>query len=132
MYHCIVTVGHTAKGVETYELSLFGIIIAMTLVRYHEMGRIGSLFYNGILLQDYYNKIASNYKYALPLIFGKWYLLKTHLKIWSAYNFDIILGGKQVRSKTLHSSVLAKGNKEFYENMQPISEFRQQSDRTNQ
>jgi len=80
MHHCIVTVGHTAKGVETYELSLFGIIIAMTLVRYHEMGRIGSLFYNGILLQDYYNKIASNYKYALPLIFGKWYLLKTHLR----------------------------------------------------
>jgi hypothetical protein len=123
MHHCIVTIGHTAKGVETYELSLFGIIIAMTLVRYHEMGRIRNLLYQDILLQDYYNKIASNYKHALPLIFGKWHLLKTHLKIWSAYNFDIILGGKQVRSKAMHSSVLAKGNKEFYENMQPISEF---------
>lgn len=26
MHHCIVTIGHTAKGVEAYELSLFGII----------------------------------------------------------------------------------------------------------
>ena len=90
MHHCIVTIRHTAKGTETYELSLFGITIAMTLIRHHDMGRM-SLFYHDISLQEYYDKMASNYKDALPLIFGKWYLLKKHLRKWSAYNFDIIL-----------------------------------------
>ena len=49
MHHCIVAIRLTAKGTETYELSLFGIIIAMTLIRYHEMGRRRiSLFYHGL------------------------------------------------------------------------------------
>jgi hypothetical protein len=90
MHHCIVAIRLTPKGTETYELSLFGITIAMTLIRHHDMGRM-SLFYHDISLQEYYDKMASNYKDALPLIFGKWYLLKKHLRKWSAYNFDIIL-----------------------------------------
>lgn len=56
------------------------------------------LYYDNVLFEEYYDTIASNYQKKLPLIFGKWYLLKRILKVFSAYNFDIILD-KEARSK---------------------------------
>jgi hypothetical protein len=109
LLHNVVIVRHNAKGINTYELSLFGVMLAITLVRYHDMDRLKlGLYYDNILFGEYYDKIASNYKKKLPLIFGKWYLLKTILKVFSAYNFDIILD-KETRSK-----FMAGDNSKFY------------------
>ena len=84
-------------------------MLVITLVRYHDMNRLKlGLYYNNILFGEYYDKIASNYKKKLPLIFGKWYLLKRILKIFSAYNFDIIL------DKEARSNFMTGDNSKFY------------------
>ena len=80
----------------TYELSLFGIMLVIALVRFHYIGIDKArfpvfnrqtataadklrLFFEDISLQEYFDKIALNYPDKLPLIFGKWSLLKEEL-----------------------------------------------------
>ena len=78
----------------TYELSLFGIMLVIALIRFHYIGidkvrfRIFNrhadadklrLFFEDIPLEEYFDKIALNYHDKLPLIFGKWSLLKKEL-----------------------------------------------------
>jgi hypothetical protein len=118
LWHCIVIVKCNDNDSTIYELSLFGIIMVMSLIRLHDEGR-AELFHN-IPLQDYYEKIASNYRDKLPLIFRKWNLLKIKLGAWSAYNFDIILD-EESRSIALDAPVIMQGNKEFYQNMQAMT-----------
>jgi hypothetical protein len=118
LQHCIVIVKCNDKDNTIYELSLFGIIMVMSFIHLHD-NRRAHLFYN-IPLQDYYEKIASNYRDKLPLIFGKWSLLKTKLGAWSAYNFDIIVD-EESRSIAMDAPVIMQGNKEFYQNMQAIA-----------
>ena len=109
------------RGLCTYELSLFGLLLVMTVVRYHERNTYDiNLFNEGLSLSDYYDKISSNYSSKLPLIFGKWHLLKRHLKVWTEYNFDIILVEENARSGALESPVSIGGNKEYYQNMQSL------------
>jgi hypothetical protein len=116
LLHNAITIRHDAKGNSLYELSLYGVILALTLIRYNDMERLKhGLHYNNLSFQSYYDKIASNYKEKLPLIFEKWHLLKVTLKEFSAYNFDIILD-KETRLKSMNEPVLNCGNKEFYEN----------------
>jgi hypothetical protein len=94
------------------------------------MGKLKhGLYYKEESFETYYDKIAVNYKNNLPLIFGKWYLLKRILKIFAAYNFDIVLD-KETRDNAMKSlSVISdilypnqpqqvsitSGNKEIYE-----------------
>jgi hypothetical protein len=92
--------------------------MVMSFIRLHD-NRRAHLFCN-IPLQDYYEKIASNYQDKLPLIFRKWSLLKINLGAWSAYNFDIILD-EESRSIAIDAPVIMQGNKEFYQNMQAIA-----------
>jgi DNA-binding PadR family transcriptional regulator len=123
LHHSIVIVNHNNddRGFYTYELSLFGVILVMMLIRYHERNTYDTnLFNEGLSLSDYYYKISSNYASKVPLIFGKWSLLKAHLKILAEYNFDIILAEEKYRSTILESPVSIGGNKEYYQNMQSI------------
>ena len=122
LHHSIVIVKHNDdRGLCTYELSLFGLLLVMTVVRYHERNTYDiNLFNEGLSLSDYYDKISSNYSSKLPLIFGKWHLLKRHLKVWTEYNFDIILVEENARSAALESPVSIGGNKEYYQNMQSL------------
>jgi hypothetical protein len=94
------------------------------------MGKLKhGLYYKEESFETYYDKIALNYKNNLPLIFRKWYLLKRILKIFAAYNFDIVLD-KETRDNAMKSlSVISdilhpnqpqqvsitSGNKEIYE-----------------
>jgi hypothetical protein len=115
--HKIVVVEPNANGNDLYELSLFGVLLVQTLVRYHEMDRLKhGLHYNDISFEDYYDKISSNYQNKLPLVFGKWNLLKKILKTISAHNFGIILD-RQTRSNAMAKSFLDGGNKEFYDSL---------------
>jgi hypothetical protein len=57
----------------------------------------------------------------LPLIFGKWDILKTTLKVFSAYNFDIIVD-KSIRQTQSNSfSITQGGNAELLYSISEIS-----------
>lgn len=137
LLHYAIKVKHNAAGVETYELSLFGVLFIMLILRHHDMGKLKySLYYKNESFEKYYDKIASNYQSNVPLIFGKWYLLKKILKIFAAYNFDIILE-KETRDKAMQSlSVtsdlpynepeqvsISSGNKDLYESAKSIEQI---------
>jgi len=123
LLHNVVIVRHDPQGINRYELSLFGIILLLTIIRYNDMGRLkAGLYHHSILFQDYYDQIASNYQEKLPLIFENWGLLKQLLKVVSAYNFDIILD-KEFRLETMSQSVLLGGNKELYDNVIAVASY---------
>lgn len=78
------------------------------------------LYYRNILFTDYYDKIASNYQDKLPLVFGKWSLLKNILRSYSAYNFDIILDRELRLGDSNMISIISGGNKELYYSIREI------------
>ena len=100
---------------------MFGVILALTLVRYYDTGKLKhGLYYRNISFSNYYDKIASNYQDKLPLIFGKWNLLKDILRLYVAYNFDIILD-KEIRLRDSDKlSIIRGGNKELYDGIREI------------
>jgi hypothetical protein len=113
--HNTIIVGTDLKNALVYELSLFGIILVLTLIRHNDMDRLRhGMYYTDLTFQEYHDTIASNYKNKLPLIFGKWHLLKKTLKELSGYGFDIILD-KESRLKRFGEPVLLGGNKEYYD-----------------
>lgn len=76
----------------SYELSLFGVALALATISYNDRHRLKhGLHYQNIGYPDYFDNIIHNYQHKLPLIFGKWRILKSILKLFSAYNFDVIL-----------------------------------------
>jgi hypothetical protein len=120
LQHCIINVlRNSATGIQNYELSLFGIILAMMLIRNHDRDQTACMFQKELSLPEYYDKVATNYEDKLPLIFGKnhWNLLRKHLKDMSVYNFDIMLCDEKTRSNTENLPVFMEGSKEFYQNM---------------
>lgn len=92
-----------------YELSLLGIsLVLATISLMHQSKPIFSPL-------RYYDKIASNYQEKLTLIFGKWELLRSHLRFdWFPSIFDYLFLDK---SEILSLSVLLGGNKEIYDNI---------------
>jgi DNA-binding PadR family transcriptional regulator len=117
LHKTIVIRTTTTNGNGLYELSLFGILLVQNLVHNREIGRLKhGLYYNNISFENYHDKIASNYQSKLPLVFGKWNLLKRILNIMSAHNFGIILD-RQTRSDIMARSSLEGGNKEFYDSV---------------
>jgi len=104
-----------------YELSLFGVILALTLIRFHDMDKLNhGLYHNNISFGDYYDRIAENYADKLPLIFGKWKLLKDTLRIYSAYNFDVIVNTEIRKQDSDRDSVIRGGNKELIDSIREI------------
>jgi len=121
LLHSVIIANQNKKGIETYELSLFGVILCLTLIRYCDMDKLKhGLYYKDILFPDYYDKIAANYKDKLPLIFGKWNLLRDILRLLSAYNFDIVLD-KEIRLRDYDKfSIVRGGNKELHDGVREI------------
>jgi predicted transcriptional regulator len=121
LLHSTILVKQNNKGVNTYELSLFGVMLSLTLVRYYDMNKLKlGLYYTNISFPNYYDKIASNYEDKLPLIFGKWKLLKDILRLFSAYNFDIVLD-KDLRLRDYDKvSIIRGGNNELYDGIREI------------
>jgi hypothetical protein len=121
LLHSVVIVNQgSSSGDKSYELSLFGIVLALAIISYNDQHRLKhGLHYQTIFFEDYYDKIAHNYEHKLPLIFGKWNLLKHILDLYSAYNFDIIFD-KQLRRYYSQFSVIDGGNKELVESFRKI------------
>jgi hypothetical protein len=113
--HNTIAVGISVKKTTVYELSLFGIMLVLALIRHNDMDRLRhGMYYTDLTFQEYQDTIASKYKNKLPLIFGKWYLLKKILKELSGYVFDIVLD-KESRLKRFGEPVSLGGNKEYYD-----------------
>lgn len=130
----IIKVNHNAQAVDRYQLSLFGILFVLMLVRYNDMKKLKhGLYHHNQSFLEYYDIIADKYKDAIPLIFKKWGLLKSILKSVAAYNFDIILD-RQFREQTIGELAVFKqgpedelhitcGNKYFFKSSKSILEI---------
>jgi hypothetical protein len=70
------------------------------------------------------NRVGYNYRdrRVLPLIFGKWAMLRKNLGPIAAYNFEALLN-KEARNGSTSLSVVMGGIKEFYENMKSIINY---------
>jgi hypothetical protein len=78
------------------------------------------LFYNRINQTKYYDTIVKNYKYKIPLIFGKWDFLKSVLGTMLYDGFDF-LTYKSSRSDTIDCSIWSFGSKEFYDDLRALT-----------
>ncbi|MPZ05853.1 MAG: hypothetical protein GEU26_05440 [Nitrososphaeraceae archaeon] len=103
------------SGKKTCQLSLFGILLFLTIL-------LRRNFENSKHIMYYYDKIASNYSGVVPLIFGKWSLLKDNLGNDSMFNFDVILS-KDFRISRSSKSVILHGYKELYQSARSIIQY---------
>ena len=116
----IITEQSANDAESTYELSLFGVMLCLVMIRYNDMDRLKNGLYREYSFERHYDRIALKYREKLPLIFGKWNQLKEILKVFTSYNFDIILDRK-IRFKNKNSrSVRKGGNKELIEGISEI------------
>ncbi len=68
--HNTIIIRQNAKGVVKYELSLFGVMLTLRLIRYNEAGKLHhGLYYNSISSEAYFEKIADNYEQKLAFSF---------------------------------------------------------------
>jgi hypothetical protein len=126
--HLLIRAIENKTGEKRYELTLFGVILTLTMVQAYSLIS-WKVFFNQFLNQsgntNYPSRIALNYKDKLPLIFGKWNLLKDaffdidHLMM----NFGLVIY-KETRKPLILSSVTMGGVKEYYENTLDIASFR--------
>ena len=117
--HNLINITTDSKGEDIYELSLFGIILIFKVIRYfYNNLEENNLYYGNISFIQYFEKIVRNYETKLPLIFGKWLLLKEHLKNYTIYNFDKIINEYFFEESTL--SISRGGNNEFFSSIREI------------
>jgi hypothetical protein len=131
MRSALIVTNKTSTSI-TYELSLFGIMLTMALIRYHYVGIDNvrcphvhtdglPLFYSDITQEEYYDRIAHNYPKKLPLIFAKWDLLKKQLGSTLLYdNFDFMIY-RETSPNNISQSIWFGGNKEFYQDIQSLA-----------
>jgi hypothetical protein len=103
-----------------YRLSLLGVLLILAMFSFLRLkGIITDNNYYTTPILNYYDKIALNYAEKLPLILGKWGLLKKSLDFETIPSIlDYIFIN---RSQILSLSVLLGGNKEFYDNIHSLS-----------
>jgi hypothetical protein len=129
--HTLVVVEYSDSKDVKYKLSLFGVMLTIALIRYHHIGidrqrypKYGNpnLYYNELNLSQHLDKIANNYEKEIPLIFGKWSLLKTYLGedlLYASFDFFFY---EQERSNYMANSVWFGGRKEFYDDIQSLAD----------
>jgi len=111
----IIKVRRNLRGVDTYQLSLFGVLFLLKLIRQNDINRLRhGLYNNDKSFLEYCDIIAYNYRDTIPLIFSKRSLLKKILKTFAAYNFDIIVD-QQFRDKIMRELAIFKrpGEEEY-------------------
>jgi hypothetical protein len=132
----IIKVRHNLRGVDTYQLSLFGVLFLLKLIRQNDINRLKhGLYNNDKSFLECCDIIADKYSHTIPLIFKKWHLLKRILKTLAAYNFDIVTD-QQFRDKIMREMAIFKrpgeeelhitsGNKQLFEGYKSILEISQ-------
>ena len=117
--HKAITVSES-QGVKTFSLSLYGVLMVLYIVRKMDMKSLPQGLFNKIGVEEYFDVIAKNYKSKIPLILGKWDILKSHLREISYLNFDVITD-RSTRDRFFQASLLDDGNREFYLGMKSIT-----------
>ena len=92
--HKAITESESSKGVKTFKLSLFGVLLVLFIIRKNDAGAMPQGLFYEHNLQQYFDTIAKNYKGKIPLIFGKWSLLKSTIQEISCLNMDVITSKK--------------------------------------
>ena len=122
--HCLITSSEykdKIDGETLYELSIYGIMLVLMLIRRQDMGKLEhGLFYTDTLFPEYFDKVVNTYQDKLPLIFGKWDILKDVLRLFSAYNFDIVVDKDIRQRKSELISIASGGNKQLLEGIKEI------------
>lgn len=117
LIHHNIIIREQDKSGKIFRLSLLGILLFLTILLHRTFNKSESLMY-------YYDRIAANYSgnknKILPLIFGKWSLLKNSLGYDSLYNFDVILSKDHRTYLTSKSGIInhiadGYGCKELYQ-----------------
>jgi hypothetical protein len=104
----IIKVRHNLRGVDIYQLSLFGVLFLLKLIRQNDINRLKhGLYNNDKSFLEYCDIIAHKYSHTIPLIFKKWHLLKRILKTLAASNFDIVTD-QQFRDKIMREVAIFK------------------------
>ena len=117
--HNLIKITKNSRGQKIYELSLFGIILVFKLIRFLYGKKEGQkIFFGNITYFKYFEKIVDNYDTKLPLIFGKWNLLKHILKDYAICNFDKIINEYFFQQSNI--SVSRGGNNEFFYSIKEI------------
>ena len=75
----------------TYELSLFGVMLVISLIRYHYMEIDKDRLHKDMKPNEYCDLIAKNYTEKLRLIFGKWNFLQEQLGFLLYDSFDFLI-----------------------------------------
>ncbi len=121
--HYLITISEKHRHKENiYELTLYGVIFVLTLIRLFDRDLLqNGLFYNDLHFGDYFDIIVKNYKALLPLIFGKWILLKKESKLLALYNFDIVIDNHLRLLNEKSISILNGGNSELIQGIRQIS-----------
>lgn len=114
--HNLFSITFDAKHAKSYSLSLFGILLYLSILRRRTEG-------NSELYEKLFYELAQNYPEKLPLIFGKVSILKNVFYSLAAYNFDLILLDENSRSQIMDDSILFGDNKEYLQNMYSLSIF---------
>ena len=117
--HNLIKIKNCEKKDTRYELSLFGIILVIKLIRYYNIKNKENYYFNQFPFVDYFNKIVKNYSEKVPLIFGKWEILKEILKNYAIYNFDLIIDANDIFKESQISLSLG-GSKELYHGIKEI------------
>jgi hypothetical protein len=119
MQHNLIKITKDSKGEKIYELSLFGIILVFKLIHflYGKKEQI-KIFFGNLSYFKYFEKIIINYNTKLPLIFGKWNLLKNILKDYAICNFDKIINEYFFEHSNI--SISRGGNNEFFYSIKEI------------
>lgn len=121
LQQCVIVSKQDESEKVHYELSLFGVVLIMALIRRSQAGD-NSLFYNNLSIEEYYSTLARNYGNKLPLILGKWtHVVKKNLMSWAEYNFDIILTDERQRLKVMNTREIMGGNKDLYQNIRSLT-----------
>jgi DNA-binding PadR family transcriptional regulator len=103
----------------TISLTIFGLLMVLYIILKNEEGNFPQGLMYKYDIQENFNKIVNNYKSKIPLIFGKWSVLKSCLKDYAYLNFKVVLD-KKTREKSFRDSVQDGGSKELYIGMKEI------------
>lgn len=117
--HNLIKVKNDESNEVNYELSLFGVILVIKLIRCYNIKNKENYYFNHFSFVDYLNKIANNYKEKIPLIFGEWNILNEILKSYAIYNFDLIIEADDIFKENQISLSLG-GSKELYYGIKEI------------
>jgi hypothetical protein len=117
--HNLIKITKNSRGEKLYELSLFGIVLVFKLIRFlNGNNERKKIFFGNFTYFKYFEKIVSNYDTKLPLIFGKWNLLKRILKDYTICNFDKVISEYFFRQNNI--SISRGGNSEFFYSINEI------------